>query len=461
MSNIQAHTSIVAENPVEQTLSEAPARSITRYALQSLTEMMRRRHAPACDETLLRLWVTEMLLDGKKESTVRRYLSKARAVYTLHDPESDAAFASVQTAFGPAECSVSAEAAENLKLTARVVARLERDSDSQDAAIFMYLLYNPTVTTDDAAGLTFGNAPDYCAQTTELVKRFDSSHGRKYVFALGQGKVRPGEISRRVACAIRQTAAAAGMRTSENFTRENITAIWIAAALQCGIEPAEIYGTVGSLPREYAALSIAGKSEPDSDRRKEIICRVAEAINSHAQRWFVMRLRKGVQLDDIRARIDARNPLTFYYPTRTEIRKEGHRRIVADVPYLPATVFFRTRRDRVRPLMAKIGELAWCFKSGSGTDSEYAAVPDRQMTAFQRYIGNFTPDIRLELVSGGQVLECGRRVRVTGGIMEGYEGTILDVEGQPGRRIFTLALTDAQQARWTAHVDDIYLTPLD
>lgn len=467
MPDFQSNKVANFTDTVEQTLASAPPRSITSYALQSFAGLMRRQGAERPDEALLRLWVTEMLLGGKKGSTVRRYLGKVRAVYGQFCPDGDGAFANVSAALESAGVSCAPEAAENLKLTARVSAAAEEPGCDCGALLFMYLLYDPTATVADAAALTFGSVPDFCPQIADTVSRCDSSHGRKYVFALGQGKVRRGEVIRRATEALRRAAENAGMRVKGGFTRESVTAIWVAAALQTGINAADINAAVETLPHEYAFLAIAGKSGLSRREREALICRVADAINSRAQRWFVMRLRRGVGLDEVRGRVDmrlrgdSRASLTFYYPTRAEIRKEGRRRIVTDVPYLPATVFFRTRRDRVRSLMAEIGDLAWCFRSAGDAGSDYAIIPDRQMAEFQRYVGNFTPDIRLELVCGDAGLGRGRRVRVTGGIMEGYEGTILDVEGQPGQRVFTLALTGGQQARWTAHVDDIYLAPLD
>ncbi len=58
------------------------------------------------------------------------------------------------------------------------------------------------------------------------------------------------------------------------------------------------------------------------------------------------------------------------------------------------------------------------------------------MANFQRCIGQFTPDVKVELSDLGTKLACGRKVRVVGGIMQGYEGEIIDVEDDPGKRVF-------------------------
>ena len=86
------------------------------------------------------------------------------------------------------------------------------------------------------------------------------------------------------------------------------------------------------------------------------------------------------------------------------------------------------------------------------------------MERFQRFVGKFTDDVEISL-SGKEELGIGRRVRITGGLMEGYEGEIYDIEeskdSTTGRRMFQLNLSSDQALRWTVSIEDIYIEPID
>lgn len=463
---VQQDTKILFGKFAEQVLLSEPQKSLTAYALESLLEVMRKDGAEDIDENLLRLWIATMVISGKKPSTVRRYFGRLHALYLERVGEKATdVFEAVAPVFSALKEVNIKDAAENLSFVKRLLAKNERSFDWQTTCIFFYLLYTPAASITDAAELTFADVPRFCPQIDDIISSFSSSHGRKYVFALRQGKSRPHEIDRRLTKELQQLLSSAGMQFEGGFSRASITSLWITAALKCGVSLQDIRACIGIVPQEYAVLSILGKCEIDDYRKERIICAVADSINDYAMRWFVMKLRQGVSVSDIKDRIDETlpgrlNSMTLYYPTRSEIRKEGRKRIEEEIPYLPNVLFFKTQSHKVKCLFANIGDLAWCYKTSNSSDSSYAIIPNRQMSIFQQCIGSFTSDIKMDLVEGRPMLEKGRKVRITGGIMAGYEGEILDVAVDSDQRIFFLSITDDTRARWTVHVEDVFIQPL-
>ena len=462
----QQNTHLSFRKFAERILATEPPKSVASYALASLLDVMRREGMENPDENLLRLWIATMAVEGRKISTCKRYFGKVRTIHNVwlgekvEGADDDGMFAQVQPQLNgllDADCK---GAERNLALVKRLLTKNEKSEDWQTVAIFLYLFYTPSAGVADVAELTFGDERWLCSQADEIVNSFDSSHGRKYVFALKQGKSRPHEIAQNLTRRLQQLLMSVGMRFEYGFSRASITAMWVAAALRCGISLKDIKGCIGMVPPEYQALSILGKCNVEEADRERIVGVVADSINDNAKHWFVMKLRPGVSADDIKASIADKLPgrlstMMFFYPTHSQVRKEGKKRIVEEIPYLPNVLFFNTQRDKVKSLFATIGDQAWCFRISNSPDSEYSMISNRQMTAFQQCVGQFTPDIRMELVDLDRPLERGRRVKIVGGIMAGYEGEILDVKGEPGNRIFSLAITDRQHVRWVAHVEDV------
>lgn len=452
---------------VEQTRLGADAKSTTAYALDSVLPILRDGHLPSAGT--LSLWAATMLIAGKKPSTVRRYLAAIRTIHeqwSRNNTDGDASdiFSSLDSTLKDTVQAATEPARRNAALLPALLSRSNSAPEWPTVAIFLYLLYTPYASLADVANLTFSqfdSTTAVCPQVADIIATMSRANGRRYIFPLGQGKTRPAEISRRLTAELCDLLTARGMRFPEGFSRQSVTALWIAAAIAAGIPLAHIRATItGALPADYAPLALVTPAADDNTEklRAEVISRVADSICSHRRSWFAMKLRRGTTHDEIRAAIDA-NPtlaaaVTIYSPMRTTVERNDHKRIIRQEPYLPDIIFFNTRQDYVRPLFAAIGHLAWCFRTTP--TGPYATIPAAQMATFQRCIGTFTDDI-LQTVAPAPAaqLSAGRRVRITGGIMAGYEGTIVDIDQD--HRLFTLTLGTATIATWTATVENIFI----
>lgn len=463
----QQYTKLKFRNFAEQIKQSVCTKSLNEYALVSLLDVMEKEGVEDLDENILKLWIADMAIKGKKVSTCKRYFGKIHTLYNewCNTTDNNKIFEAVSPVFSELRNSDTQESVNNLNFVKRLIDKTEQSDDRQLSRIFFYLLYNPSASLADVVNLTFTDAPRFCPQIDDIINSSNSSHGRKYVFRLKQGKSRPHEIAEKLTKDLGELLTAAGMRFENGFSRSSISSLWIAAALKCGLRLQLIRNCVGMIPKEYAMLTLVEKGDISEFTKEAVICTVADSINNFATRWFVMKLRQGVSVNDIKERIDEKLPgrlssMSLFYPTRAEIRKEGNKRIIDEVPFLPNVLFFRTQSNKLKSLFANIGDLAWCFKASNSADSEYAVIPHKQMQIFQQCIGNFTSDIKMELVNGSQSLERGRKVKVTGGIMAGYEGEIIDIKEEPGKRMFFLSISDNLRARWTAHVEDVFLQPI-
>ena len=452
---------------VEQILLSSPAKSVKRYALSSFLSTLGNENISELDEGALRLWLVKMTIDGKKISTCKRYFSIVQSVYQNWCGNKDLSlFRQDLPVFDCLKEVDTLQSFRNAEYLKQFLDGSGRIVDKQTLGIFLYLLYNPRATLLDVISLTFDSAPTFCPQISEVVNSYDSSHGRKYVFQLNQGKARPNEISKQILKKLRILLSLSGMCFELGFSRASITSVWVAAALKSGISLKQIRACIGVVPGEYSVLSLIKDYDIEEFEIEDLLCRVADTINSSARGWFAMKLRPGVKVDDIKEYLDATRPeylseIEFFYPKHTVIHQKNGKRVVDEQPYMPNVLFFNIEKNKVKSLFANIGNLAWCFRSSNSPDSDYAVISQRQMANFQRCIGQFTPDVKVELSDLGTKLACGRKVRVVGGIMQGYEGEIIDVEDDPGKRVFFLSISAGTTVSWKAYVEDVFIQVLD
>ena len=84
------------------------------------------------------------------------------------------------------------------------------------------------------------------------------------------------------------------------------------------------------------------------------------------------------------------------------------------------------------------------------------------MMAFQRYIGDFTPDIEMELVSQAPSVKVGDKVRINGeGLLNGLNGVVRAVKNIDGSVTYTLTLSDTSYIKWhDVNVKEPFVEPV-
>lgn len=456
---------------VEQRASADPSDALTATAAGSFLDSMRSHAYADVSKDSVRMWIVDMALSGLKPSTRRKYFSR---IYTIwREWKSAPGEDPFEAAKDAVELDIrfqSHEAEQNLRCLDRLLFRPKDDASDEIVGLFLYLFYNPMASLREAVGLRFDDTVVDCPQIDEII---DGRKGRgrrgPRVFGLERGRKREPQVIRDALEGLRSVAETAGMRFASGFSRGSITAIWIAAALRVGVSVADIRALVSGVSPEYPSLALVPVLPLSDARKREVVRRVADSVNDRPRQWFVMKMRAGQNPDTVKEKIKATtegvfDTMTFWYPTRKVLRPGAKGKAVKkDVPYIPGVLFFQISRGLVPMLMYRIGEVAWCFRYTNSAGSDYCTISRREMMAFQRCIGEFTPDVEMELEVRDAPLEVGSRVRINGGgRMMGEEGVITSVGNANGTRTYTLSLTGSLMAKWTVKdMEEIYIEPVD
>jgi len=460
---------------VESLVRDGSISAAENSTFKSYLSVVRLTGYGTADQVTVSIWLAMMLRKGCGYHTLRKYTSFIRRA---HEQWSGFAGSVAPILFPDIKHvvsvhSVTAEEISRRKHNLHIlkdVSRFRRFPEKERDIwnIFMYTFYTCSSSFLDAIRLRYDNIRT-SGHIADLADSSRTHAQRRYVFQLGQGRKRDTQILRETVTGMDTLLRRLGMDFGSGFSALTIQSLWIDAAFECGVPPENVRSIVDKIPPGHSYLTLVPIREIGNEEREEILDKVAEHVCPHNEHWHVMRLRNSVTPDDIKDRAESRNPalfkkLTLYYPTREMVFKENRKIIRREVPYIPRLLFFRIGDDKIVPLFREIGDLAWCYKERNATGSPYSVIPRSDMERFQRYVGKFTPDVQVELADR-KSLGIGRRVRITGGLMEGYEGVIHDVADAPdkvsGCRIFQLNLSSDQALRWTVSIEDIYIEPID
>lgn len=455
---------------VRQQLSVAGVMSTNEYAFKSFLSFVRSYGSGLVTRDVLVCWLAELYMKGMKAVSVKRYLCSLHVAYRQWLQEEAARHIGSEDI----ECTSedSGDPFDGLLAIASAKYQVEMDVPRYNlgavkklvrtdgyagdrgkwTAIFFYLLYNPGVTPADVAQLTFDAVPRYCPQTVEIAESMNSSHGRKYVFALRQADKRLPGIVRDISDGLSQLLKNAGMRffgkNSGDFTVETITAMWICAAYAAGVKVDRIRAVVNVIPHGFDILAHVAPADLSVKEKCDIICRVADTINDITTRWYVLNMREKITPGDVKACIAGKFPelckhVQFFYPTHYSYRESRRKKLVKqEVPFLPGLLFIKMRSDMVGTLFGKITDVAWGYKYANTPESPYSVISQKAMTDFQRHIGVFSEDVKVELVQTAKTFRQGQTVRILRSDLFGKLGEIESVKDSEPNSLYTIQITE-------------------
>lgn len=407
-----------------------------------------------------------MAHDGVRLSTLRRYLLKLRAAYARFRPSEPNPFVLPNSELTLAAGSDTSEARANLRALRSLLAKpASASADPEALRAFLFLLYSCAPSFSLAVSLLRSDLDHYlyCTPAADIIRSASGPANRKYVFPLGQGRQRPPRLAADLAARIARLLTAAGLHFAAGFTPDSITALWIEAAISASVPLDCIAAIIPRIPPSHSYLALIPPAPLCTEDRQEIISHTAETLSGSRLNWYVARLNPSVTGDQFIDSVAENTPAisaltTFYYPLRTVAKKVDKKITTHTEPYLRDIIFLRTPANAVNELFHRNRQMARGYRSSSALSSPYAVIPPAEMNRFQRRIGLLTPDMQVELLTA-PMLQIGRRVRVNGGIMDGYEGIIYDIT--PDRKAFVMHLTTGCALKWTARLTDFNLTPLD
>lgn len=121
-----------------------------------------------------------------------------------------------------------------------------------------------------------------------------------------------------------------------------------------------------------------------------------------------------------------------FTPLRWVVRKRGERNERKQIPVLQDLLFVHSSLKVMKPIISNIKTLQ--FRYSRGGYCKPLTIPEEEMERFIRAVnstdkpkyflpGELTPDM------------CGRKVRIIGGPLSGYEGNLLKIRGSHIRRL--------------------------
>lgn len=121
------------------------------------------------------------------------------------------------------------------------------------------------------------------------------------------------------------------------------------------------------------------------------------------------------------------SPMTTRFST-----KEG-KRIKVEAPVMRDLLFVKESRQNLDPIVAKTPTLQYRFKKG-GKQGEPIIIPSEDMEQFIRAVqaSNNPKFYSAEEITP---LMCGRKIRMVGGTLDGYEGTLQTVRGSKTKHL--------------------------
>lgn len=431
--------------------------------IPSFLQTVRNYNISNFSDTALKYWYVDMTLKEMKPSTAKRYMTALGSLYKEWIQNSDISsgsvdiFAEVISKISVVDISENlrriSDNSKNISNITKITAGLKGEKLTVNSA-FQYLLYNPMVGIPELVNLKFSDRLPDSPQIQDIVMLMKKMPQAKYVFPLFQGKKREPAIIKGLVSSLHLMARGVGMNFGGAFSRESITSLWIHSALQTGIPITSILGIVKVLPPDYSFLSVLEPALLTEEEKNEVLTRVADVINNKTPRWFVMKLRSGVTPSVIKESLEQqksplRNIIQYFYPMR-HVKKMVKKKIVTvETPYLPDLLFFKISSDKVSRLMGSVGEHAWCFRTSNSPTSSYSAISQEEMAVFQRCIGSFSEDVKMEFVSKMPELKVGDKVLIEdGGQLDGLRATISKVRCVDGSVYYTLRLSDSAFIRW-------------
>lgn len=415
---------------------ETPADSVEYKSIKSFTDAVKGyEEEPVINQ--LKVWLATMIEKDLSPATRKRYAMKLVSIYKEYDDSGISGhnpFDSLRKLFDSDEYKYGDFRLQGSRLQ-KAFPSLLKDAISNPAlAVFLYMLFDASQDMTKAISLTTEEYTPRFPQLDKIIKPADFHHRRRYIFNLNQNKKRIPQLTKEVISGIELWLLSKGIKFSGGFSPTLIPALWSVKARETGISLVAIRALLTSVPQQCNYLSILPSSEISPGESDDIKRKVAEAYAPSGKRWFAMKLMRGSSYEGMTAVIKEKLPdifsgITFFYPRRESARREGKKIIKGCVPVIPDVVFFRTMPHHVKEIdrMLRLNAIGWIYRVVNTPDSDYSVIDNASMLIFERTVGELSPDMTVELTHT-QPLSVGKKVRITGGVLAGYEGVIYDIK---------------------------------
>ncbi len=151
------------------------------------------------------------------------------------------------------------------------------------------------------------------------------------------------------------------------------------------------------------------------------------------RQWFVMRDLKGGNAKQPAYKLLGELKIRFFTPMVWKLRIRQGKRVRQQVPFMPDLLFVYDSRKVLDPLVEQIATLQYRFVKGG--NHQPMTVRNADMERFIRAVDAmnnpcfYTPEeINPDML--------GKKVRIVGGLLDGYEGCLQKMQGSRIKRLF-------------------------
>lgn len=154
--------------------------------------------------------------------------------------------------------------------------------------------------------------------------------------------------------------------------------------------------------------------------------------NEEKARWWAMRDLKRSNARKPAYKLLEEKKVEFFVPMRWQLVTRRGKRVREQVPFMQDLLFVHATRFNLDPLVEKTPTLQYRWLRD--TYREPMTVPDTDMERFMLAV-NASDSPKYYLPEEITPAMCGRRIRIVGGTLDGYEGRLLTIRGSKVRRL--------------------------
>lgn len=156
-------------------------------------------------------------------------------------------------------------------------------------------------------------------------------------------------------------------------------------------------------------------------------------VTTELRQWFVMRDLKRGNAKQPAYKLLGELKIRFFTPMVWKLRIRQGKRVRQQVPFMPDLLFVYDSRKVLDPLVEQIATLQYRFVKGG--NHQPMTVRNADMERFIRAVDAmnnpcfYTPEeINPDML--------GKKVRIVGGLLDGYEGCLQKMQGSRIKRLF-------------------------
>lgn len=151
-------------------------------------------------------------------------------------------------------------------------------------------------------------------------------------------------------------------------------------------------------------------------------------------KWYALRdLKRPNAKQPAYKLLEKVHKMEVFTPKKEKIVTQKGKRVKMEVPFIPDLLFVHDTLDNINPIVEKTETLQYRYRTG-GEHYEPIIVPDKDM---ERFIFAVSQSESSQYYLPEEITPqmYGRRIRIVGGNLDGYEGCLLTMRGSKTKRL--------------------------